>query len=364
MKDFNMKINRIRQLLKQKNGDALILTSQPSFSWLTGGRGHVNLASEGASGQIVVTPSSIFLITNNIECARLKTEEGCNVFDQVLSYYWFESGGEGNVLHSLIGTGSQRIVYESECDKELSLLRSLLTPSDIEQYRQLGHDAALALEKTCKNLKRGQTEWEVAAQLAFNCMKSGIEPVVNLVAADERVSAYRHPLPTGKSIDKYILIALGARRHGLTASLTRLVHFGKITGELKRKQEAVAAVDAAFISHTVPGTELSAIFQAGQQEYKDQGFASEWKNHHQGGLTGYRSREIKVTEESEGIVKENQAYAWNPSITGVKSEDTVIVGESGHEIITRTGDFPEMVLEVNGHQIPRPTILERMPVTK
>lgn len=364
MSDFNIKIDRIRQVLKLNQKDALLLSSQSSFAWLTGGRGHINTASENASGKILVTRSSVFLITNNIESERLKTEEGCAFFDCVLSYKWFESDGEKHALQSLVDMGHQNVVYESEWDNELTALRSLLTSSDIEKYRELGQDAAVALEQTCENLKKGQTEWEVAAGLASTCMQVGMDPVVNLVAADERVYTYRHPLPTRKSIDKYVLVALGARRHGLVASLSRLVHFGKVSEELKRKQEAVAAVDATYMAHTRPRTEVASIFKEGQKEYKNQGFADEWQNHHQGGLTGYRSREQRVTPESTGVVKENQAYAWNPSIAGVKSEDTIIVGRSGHEMITRTGDFPEMALEVNGQEILRPTLLERIPILK
>ncbi|HEU5140862.1 MAG TPA: M24 family metallopeptidase [Bacillales bacterium] len=362
MEDFHIKIERIRHLLNLKQKEAIVLTSQESFAWLTGGRGHINTASETACGKILVTTSSVILITNNIECERLKAEEGGHQFDEVLSYYWFETGAEETALQSLIDTDHQQMVYEFQWEKELSDLRSLLTPFEMEKYQKLGQDAAVALEETCKTLKKGMTEWEVAAELAINCMRVGIDPVVNLVATDERVYAYRHPLPTGKPINEYVLVALGARRHGLVVSLTRLVHFGRVSRELKRKLDAVAAVDAAFMVNTRPGTELSSVFLKGRKEYEIQGFADEWRNHHQGGLTGYRSREQRVTGESIGFVKDNQAYAWNPSIAGVKSEDTIIVRQSGFEIITRTGNFPENPIIVNGHKILRPAILERVPI--
>lgn len=359
MRDANVKIEKIRKLLEDRNKDVLILDSQPSFAWLTGGRGHINSASEKACGQVIVTQSSVCLITNNIEAERLKNEEGCEVFDEIRIYSWDEPSGQTDVFTEMIDREKQQVVHEAEWEKELTNLRSLLTPTELETYRQLGQDAALALETTCRNLKRGQTEWQTASQLAANCLMTGIEPVVNLIAADERVFRYRHPLPTGKSIDKYALVVLGGRRNGLVVSLSRLVHFGKVPEELKLRHEAVAKIDAAFMAHTLPGADLSTVFQIGKQEYANQGFEREWLNHHQGGLTGYRSREVKVTDESEGVVREGQAYAWNPSIAGVKSEDTILVNKSGCEIITRSGDFPEMVIQMNGREIRRPTILER-----
>lgn len=305
----------------------------------------------------MITQTSVYLVTNNIECERLIAEEGCDLFDDVRSYSWFEPNGATNILQSLIDR--QQVVHESELDKELTALRTVLTPSDIESYAKLGRHAATVLEATCKNLKRGQTELEIAGELASNCLRVGMDPVVNLVAADERVYSRRHPLPTHKAIEGYVLLALGARCRGLVASLSRLVHFGEIPEDLKRRRSAVASVDSAYIGNIEPGTPLNFIFQKGQQEYENQGYADEWENHHQGGLTGYRSREQRVNSDSEGDVRKGQAYAWNPAIQGAKSEDTILVGDSGCDILTRTGDFPETVFTVNGNKIPRPDILER-----
>jgi hypothetical protein len=51
--------------------------------------------------------------------------------------------------------------------------------------------------------------------------------------------------------------------------------------------------------------------------------------------------------------------AWNPSITGVKSEDTVLVTDAGPEVLTRTGAWPQARVELDGGAVERPTILAR-----
>ena len=355
--DFNLKVNKIRHLLNKIQKDGLILTTQHSFAWLTGGRGFINTATEEACCKILITHSSALLIVNNIEKERLKSEEGCRLFDEVLSFNWFENSGDIRLIQSF--TEGQDIVYESDVEEELLLIRTRLTPYDIERLVELGRDAANVMETLCEEVKRGQTEWEISAQLAMKCKRLNIEPVVNLVASDERVFSYRHPLPTSKTVNQYILVALGARRHGLVVSLSRLVHFGRVPDELKRKQEAVTAVDAVYIGNTVPGVSYDSIFRKGIDEYKKQGFPEEWKNHHQGGLTGFRSREHRVTLDSSYQIYPNQAFAWNPTMSGVKSEDTIITHSDGHNVITHTGNFPEIALEVNGQTIHRPLILER-----
>jgi antitoxin VapB len=56
------------------------------------------------------------------------------------------------------------------------------------------------------------------------------------------------------------MLILCGRREGLVCSITRLVHFGRLPDDLRRKAEAVASVDAAFIDATRPGCTLDEVF--------------------------------------------------------------------------------------------------------
>jgi antitoxin VapB len=75
----------------------------------------------------------------------------------------------------------------------------------------------------------------------------------------------------------------------------------------------------------------------GQQVYRETGYADEWKQHHQGGPMGYEGRDYKATPTETRRVVENQAVGWNPSITGTKSEDTIL---SSGEVITAMKNWP------------------------
>jgi antitoxin VapB len=54
-----------------------------------------------------------------------------------------------------------------------------------------------------------------------------------------------------------------------------------------------------------------------------------------------------------------QAYAWNPSITGTKSEDTILVSEQENEVLTEIADWPAIEIPVGDLSIKRPAILEK-----
>jgi antitoxin VapB len=155
------------------------------------------------------------------------------------------------------------------------------------------------------------------------------------------------------------MLVVGARREGLNVSATRLVHFGPIPDDLRARHQACARVDTAFLAATRPGTGIAGVFRAGQAAYAAEGWPDEWQRHHQGGPTGYAGRDLRATPTAPGTVQADQAFAWNPSIAGVKSEDTVLVTPSGVEVLSRTPDLPEIAVQAGGASFVRAGFVER-----
>ena len=107
------------------------------------------------------------------------------------------------------------------------------------------------------------------------------------------------------------------------------------------------------------GASPADVFAAGVDQYRREGFAEEWRLHHRGGLTGYAGREIFGAPTADHRLEANQAVARNPSITRVKSEDTVLIHDDGFEILTATGEWPVEDVEINGTTVPRPSVLQK-----
>ena len=128
---------------------------------------------------------------------------------------------------------------------------------------------------------------------------------------------------------------------------------------MRRRHDAVCAVDAAFICNTRPGTPVREVFRRGLAAYAEQGFPDEWRLHHQGGPCGYQTRDYVATPTVGGLVLENQAFAWNPSITGAKNEDTILATARGPQILTAARDWPMLSVDHAGETILRPDILVR-----
>jgi len=349
--EFHTKISRLRTLLVQHQVDGILLRRTSSFAWATcGAASYVNAASTEGVASLLITPEDLFLITNNIEAPRLEQEEGLTRQGwQMLISPW-----ENPLAELQRRTSGLRLVSDVCFENaqviagEISHLRSDLTPQEQDRFRELGRQCSQAISSAGRSIEPGMSELQITAIIAEKTQKKGIQPIVNLVATDDRIKQFRHPLPTNKILDKYAMLVLSGRRQGLVCSVTRLVYFGRVPDELQQRILATAEVNAALIGASMPGIQLSAVLEEGKKAYAHTGFPEEWRNHHQGGVAGYESREYLATSESKDVIRKGQALAWNPTIAGAKMEDTILVGENEIENLTYSADWPTIALEAPG----------------
>ena len=148
-----------------------------------------------------------------------------------------------------------------------------------------------------------------------------------------------------------------ARRGGLIASLSRIVCAGSVPDELRRRTDAVARVNARLLAATRPGAVGSELYAAAAAAYNEEGFEGEERLHHQGGACGYRTRDWVAHPASAETVQVEQAFAWNPSITGTKAEETCMASAEGVEILTTTPEWPHIPVRLDGREFPTPDVL-------
>jgi Xaa-Pro aminopeptidase len=361
--EMKEKERRVRDFLRSKNLKALFLKRQANFSWMTcGGLNLVGITTEFGATSLLITEDSKYVLSNNIESPRMIDEERVEKQGFIVKTFpWYEDQ-EVPIVREIVGENpfGSDVPFQSAMvvAEDVARLRYSLTPEEQERYRWLGEKVSLALEKTLMKTRRGETESEVVGKLCNELWKDRIDPVTLMSAADDRVSQFRHPIPTEKKIKKYLMVSVNARKWGLIVSLTRFVYFGKLPRALRRKYEANVFVDCTLIAHTRPGALAREVLQKGIDAYSEKGYPEEWKLHHQGGSIGYTGRDYRVNFKTPDLILENQAFTWNPSITGSKSEDTILATSKGQEMITRPIRYPTLSLEVENISFIRPAILE------
>jgi Xaa-Pro aminopeptidase len=308
-----------------------------------------------------------FVLANRIEMPRLLSEELTADEFEPVEFSWQEEKAsptflaaralalldKGASLGSDIDVGPNVLLI----DAVLARCRYQLTSSEIERFRLLASDAAKAIGNLAKVLAPGETEREVARRVADVLATNNIRAVVNLVAADERIQKYRHPVPTDRRWQRVLMLVVCARRSGLIASLTRIICNGELPDELRRRTLATARVNAQLLAATRPGTMGSELYEVAARAYATEGYQGEEQLHHQGGASGYRTRDWLAHPACKEQVQINQAFAWNPSITGTKVEETCIASADGVEVLTRTPDWPQIPVSVAGREYFSPDIL-------
>jgi Xaa-Pro dipeptidase len=367
--EIEIKTERLREMLNAENLGGVLLNSQHNFAWLSGGKSNgINLSIEnGACFLFVRRDGKKFVLANNIEMPRILSEEISAEDFEPIKFAWQEEKSNSDLIFektkSLLDGGG-RIASDLSLHKEIRPIENLisrcryeLTEAEIERYRRLGKDAGIALGNVIKIINPGETEIEIARKTRNELAKFNCDSVVTLVGADERIEKFRHPIPTENNWKKVLLIAVCAKRKGLIASLSRIVCTGEIPDVLKRKTEAAAFVFAKILSETKRENTGAKLYETAVDAYAEKGFADEINKHHQGGAAGYKTRDWVIYPQSAETVFPNQAFAFNPSITGTKSEETALLINDEIEIITASPDFPQISIVIDGREYFSPGIL-------
>jgi Xaa-Pro dipeptidase len=321
----------------ERGFDALVAATPATVRWLLCGRGRpVDVCA--ADYTVVLLPTRAYVLHMDIEASRVESEERLEElgFERV-TFPWHE--GQDATIAELLD--SARAGSDTELESVLAPHRRTLLPADRDRYRLAGSAAAAALSATLAALDPAWSELDAAAELARHAEERRLVPRVVLVAGEARLPVHRHPLPTDAPLGRNALLALTAEREGLFVSLTRLASFGPPPRNLARLVRATAEVDAAVLAASRPDASLGALLETLAAAYAVHGFPEEWRRHHQGGLTGYKGREVFATPGDATRLPASCAVAWNPSITGGgKSEDTALVGPDGVEVVTATPALP------------------------
>jgi antitoxin VapB len=324
----------VRAALDATGLDALVLRRPENFAWYSGGADNrVDHASTAGVADIVVTRNGEYVVTNNIEAPRIR-EEQVPGWD-VVEYEWF--AGPGDLVRDLAGGAAIGADVPDQIEVDVAglvaPLRYRLDDDAVERYRAVAADTMAAVDAACAALIPAMTETEAAGAVTAACRAAGLFTPALMVGGAARIPRHRHPIPAGAPLGARVMVVVCAERSGLYANLTRFVHFEPPDAELAARLEACQGILARLRDATRPGRTLGDVFDDCRTFYADAGFSDGWRHHHQGGLTGYRSREVIAAPSASLEITEGQAFAWNPSLPGAKAEETFVLTADGAEVL-------------------------------
>jgi Xaa-Pro dipeptidase len=347
--DISVKRNRIQAFLEREHLDALVLGRQDNFAWATcGGDNRVVTTTDMGAALAVFTADRKWLVSYTMDGQRLLDEQVRGQGFESVTVRWHEATPADAALKLTRGLrvgADSPLPGARQYEAEIVDLHYPLTDLELERCRWIGRESNRILAEVGRELRPGTTEQEIAARLLGEYALSGMTIDVLIVGADERISRYRHPLPTDKRLDRYALLHPAARRWGLHANVTRLFHFGPPPAPVQAAFDAASRVAAETMAMLAPGVPFADILARQKSVYAALGYSDEWHHHFQGGITGYTLADPSrcLNPGARAVVR--QAYDYFITVTGAKFEELSLLTESGVELASMDSGWPVRTVE-------------------
>ena len=359
--DVDHKQALVGELLRSVNADALVILQPENFAWMSaGGQARSNLDVESFPG-IYATHEGRWILASNVDMQRIFDEEIDGLGFQLKEWPWH--WGREQLL------GDLRQGRQVACDiplpgmtcvgDALARMRRTLTDYEKSCYRALGQVMSHALEATGRTLRIGDTEREVAGQLAHRLLHRGALPVSITVAADGRSRSYRHGSFTATKVRNYCVLKVAARKYGLCAMASRSICFEEPDAFFRKEHDQACKVSATYVASTWPDSVPRQILAAGMRIYQALGIEHEWYQSPQGHLTGRAAVEMAFMPQHEELLQANTAVTWHASVGAALSCDTFLITEDGARAITAAEQWPLKRIHAQGSEHVRPDLLVR-----
>ena len=341
--DHDRRCRQLDRLLEVAGANALILGMASHVAWaLCGADLRIQVSAELAWGYLVVRPGSRTVVTWAMDGRRFAEEE-LPADVEVVALRWDEGEPRRTALR-LAGEG--RILSDRDLpgtEPAATALRAAQYPlSDLELRR--ARWIAARLDHHCRDvadgLEPGMSEYEVAALLTAACLRDGLAVDEMMVGFDARIERYRHPVARGARLERTAFFHPTVNRWGQHIIATRMVSLGPPGKQLADRFAAVSEIEAWSVRMTRPGSRYAEILEGQQRLYARLGYADAWRDHWQGGQTGFALCEIAHVDRPQERMPEHGLYNWFITLPGAKKEETTLSTAEGGRILTLTGAWP------------------------
>ncbi len=360
--DFAGRREKLRKLLRKSGAEALLVTSVPNVTYLTG--------FTGDSSYLLATQGDQTLISDGRyptqieeECPGLEMNirrPGVLIHQQVVKV--LRAAG---ISRLAIEADSMTVATRAQIVEKLPRLEIGATTGMVEHLRQIKDKEELALirhaariaEKSFAVIRAGlrkeQTEKQIgdALEHQFRLFGGDGAAFAPIVAVGPRAA-----LPHAKLTDRRVgagdmlLVDWGAQWQLYKSDLTRVLVTGKISTKLRRVYEVVLKAQARAIAAVRPGVPAAEVDAAGRSVIAKAGWGRRF-NHGIGHGLGLETHELpRMSGKNTATLKPGMVVTVEPGVYipgwgGVRIEDDILVTRDGHEVLTSLPkQFEEMVV--------------------
>lgn len=344
------RVERLRSELDRLNLPLLVVSSLPNIHYLTGFQGSAGLAVYGhTEARLWVDPRYILQARCDAPGVEVIEEKG-SLLKAVAK--WVEGrhsdrvGYEDSSLTAKDfcalqspGKSATRWVPASGVIEDL---RQVKDSDEIARLREAGRVTVEAFEEVINQLRPGIKENDLAAEIEYRMRLKGAEGAAfdTIIASGFR-GAWPHARPTAKLLQnrELIIFDLGAKLRGYCADMTRTFYLGRPDRRVNRLYHAVLEAQREALEALRPGVRASRVDAAARRALGRSKLAK-FFTHSTGHGVGLEIHEKpRLGKGDKTRIQSGNAITVEPGVYlegfgGIRIEDTVLVTDSGQEILT------------------------------
>jgi Xaa-Pro aminopeptidase len=221
-------------------------------------------------------------------------------------------------------------------------LREVKDELEQDRMREAAALGCRLFEQVLEHIVPGATEMEVALALEYMARLEGAEGMSfdAIVAGGER-SALPHGRATTAKIPRrgFVVLDFGVVLGGYCSDMTRTVHMGAARRGERETYEAVLEAQEAGVAAVRAGVKAVDV-DAGARGVLEKAGLAEWFTHSTGhgvGIDIHEAPRLGKNQEQKlkaGMVVTIEPGVYMPGKFGIRIEDTVLVTDTGCEILT------------------------------
>lgn len=338
---MNTLLSNIRSLLQTENLDALLISSQPNITYVTGYSGFSSIEREAF---ILVTKTGQYLFTDGRYSEAVKKSVTGYEVKEITALTPFS-----HLLKETIEKKSIKLLGIEEDNltvKEFKKIRKTVRKTvdvglNTFRVRKTSHEIT-KIQKACQIgdkafshilgiIKPGLTEKDIAFEIEYAIKKQNADISFPPIVAFGKNAATPHHQTGNDKLSKRSLILLdfGAKYEEYCSDMTRTIFIGNATNEEKKMYETVFTAQKKAIEKIHNGVKGSLIDSIAREYIVKTGFPT--IPHSLGHGIGLEVHEApRLSPKSKDILTSDMVFSvepgiYLPTIGGVRIEDLVTI---------------------------------------
>lgn len=347
------RLARLEKELEPLKLDAVLVSHLPNIRYLCGFTGSAGLLVVGAREPIFFTDGRYTeQAQEEVKGARIRIEKGKSALASATDWLRKQSRLKRLGIEAAYMTVSDRDIVAKAVGREIRLvpcppaierMRMVKSPAEVAKIREACALGNRLFQKLRSVVKPDRTESQVAAQVELAARNAGADQMAftTIIAAGKR-SALPHGRASAAHIPSqgFVVCDFGVILSGYCSDMTRTLHVGRPSAEARKVYEAVLEAQSAALETVKPGTAAAKVDLAARKLLQNRGLAK-YFTHSTGHGLGLEIHEAPRVAAGQtevlqpGMVITVEPGVYLPGKFGVRIEDTVVVTDTGCEILTK-----------------------------